>query len=328
MQIWNNIDEDLWWHVVKSAEHSTFYHTPAWHRLIHESMPGSELKTIGGELENGTQFVLPMITTNRKGPFYGLVSSAEDVYGGITANGPITDAEQEQIYSHVIHNWQVISFRFLPAPYSQINFDLKDFHSPEVDTTFIICLADGFESISSNFSKSQRSNINKAKRAGIVVEQTNKWEDFEAFYQIYLDSVSRWDDDRIGDIKPRAIFEKAYELQQEMPEAVCLWAAKLDGVLISGALDFLWNKWVVGWLAANQSEYMSYGAFSLVLHESIKYYAGTNLTYFDLGGSGGNEGAHNFKKRFGGIQQPVNWWFYANPLSTSLHNWRHKFSRA
>jgi hypothetical protein len=88
MQIWNNIDEDLWWHVAKSSEHSTFYHTPAWHRLIQESMPGSELKTIGGKLQSGTQFVLPMITTNRKGPLYGLVSSAEDVYGGIIANGP------------------------------------------------------------------------------------------------------------------------------------------------------------------------------------------------------------------------------------------------
>ena len=286
MQILNNLEEDFWLDVTKNCDYATFYHTPAWHHLISESIPGSQIKTIGGTLENGTRFVLPMITTNRIGPFYGLVSSAEDVYGGIIADGPITDAEQNQIYHDVAHKWQVISFRFLPAPYRQLDKEPKDFHTPEVDTTFIIPLTEGFDNISKNFSKSQRSNINKAIKSGVVVEQTNNLDDYKAFYQIYMDSVSRWGDDRIGDVKPWYIFEKAYELKQEMPEAVCL-----------------------------------------VLHESIQYYAQTDFTYFDLGGSGGNEGAHNFKKRFGGIQQQVNWWFYANPYSTSLHNLRHKLSR-
>jgi hypothetical protein len=324
---WKKVEDTIWQRLVENCDYATFYHTPAWHYLVQQSTAGSQVKTMGGQLENGTQFVLPMITTRQIGPFYGLVSSAENVYGGIIADGPITVNERQQIYKDIINKWQVISFNFVPPAAKQFNLELDHF-IPSSDKTYIISLSQDIEEIYKNYSRGHKSAIKKATKAGVVVEVTEDIADYRAYHDVYLDSVDRWGDSVMGDFTSWAMFEKIYELAQEMPDKIKLWIGRLDGQVISGALIFYWNKSVVYYHGANHREFFSHRAANLIQHEIIKHAAQAEFAYetYDFGPSGVSDGVREFKRRFGGEEQPLNWWFYTHPLSAALQNIRTRLS--
>lgn len=328
---WSKVEDAVWWQVAEDCDYATFYHTPAWQYLVTESDPDFEPRTIGGKLANGTQFILPMMSKKRRGPFYGLASSIDIIYGGVIADGPITDVDLQQIYQHVIDKWQVISFRFLPPPSKPFDIELKNFYTVEgTDKTYLIPLSQGFEQIYNNYSRGHKSAIKKAVKAGVVVEVTEDIEDYRQYYEIYLDSVDRWDDLFIGDISTWLMFENALELAQKMPGKIKLWVGRLDDKVISGALIFYWNKSVVYYHGANHREYFSHRAANLVQNEIIKDAAQADLPYetYDFGPSGISDGVMEFKRRFGGVEQPIKWGFYTHPLLLSLEKFRFKLSRS
>lgn len=331
IEYWDKVEDAVWWQVAENCDYATFYHTPAWHHLVYESIPGLQIKTIGGRLQNGTRFILPMMTTKRVGPFYGLTSAAEDFYGGIIADGPITAQDQQQIYQYVVDKWQVISLKFLPLPSQPCAIDSKDFYSVEgTDKTYVIPLSPGYEQIYKNYSRGHKSAIKKAEKAGVTVEVTEDLEDYREYYQIYLDSVDRWDDLFLGETAPWVLMENTHNLAQKMPDKIKLWVARLEGKVISGAIVLYWNKSAIYYHGANHREYFSHRAANLVQDEIIKHAAQADYAYetYDFGPSGISDGVREFKRRFGGVEQPINWWFYTHPLFLALQRMRYALSRS
>lgn len=316
---WNNVDEQTWWQIAKECEYATFYHTPAWHNLFKEINPGSHIKTIGGTLENGTQFVLPIITVKRMGPFNGLVSAAGNVYGGIIADGPLSDTKTKDIYQSVTRKWKTLYFRFLPSPLlSPLHLDSVEDLEKYDDKAVVIDLSTGFESIYNNYSRGHKSALKKAEKSGAIIQETLSLEDYQEYFQVYQDSIERWGETTMA-VLPWHALENIYNLAQKMPENIKLWVAKVDGKIASGALIAYWNQTIMYYHGANHRDFFQHRIANLLQSEIIRdaSQSGSKYRYYDFGPSGISDGVFEFKRRFGGDVIPVNWWVYTDPkLST------------
>lgn len=310
----DDVEDSVWWQVAEKCDYATFFNTPAWFYLAKELIGSSGSRTIGGKLANSTQFILPIAVEKQIGPFYRMTSSLNGAYGGIIADGPITDAECRQIYQDVIHNWRVMTYTMSPPPLMPFSTELNNFTAVK-DKTYLISLSQGYEKINRNYSRGHRSAINHAVKAGVHVEVTRDLDDYRAYYQVYLDSLNRWGDSFFGYTLPWPFFEKIHELSLQMPENVQLWVGRAGNEVISGAIIFYWNKCVNYFHGANHHEYFSYRAANLVQNEIIKQAAQSEHHYstYDFGPSG-SENVLEFKRRFGGDVHPSEILLYTHLL--------------
>lgn len=312
---WDDVEDSVWWQVAKKCDYATFFNTPSWFHLAKELTPGSQIKITGGKLTNGTQFILPIVLEKQMGPFYRLTSSVDGVYGGIIADGPITDSECRHIYQNVIDKWRVMSYTLCTLPFTHFNTGLNKF-SLEVDKTYMISLSQGYEKIFNNYSRGHKSALKKAVKAGIVVEPTTNLDDYQAYYQVYLDSLNRWGESFFGLSLPWSFFKEIHELALQRPENIQLWVGRLGNEVISGAIIFYWNKFVNYFHGANLLEYLSYRAANLVQNEIIKHatISDSNYSEYDFGPSGMVEGVLEFKRRFGANELPTQILIYSHPM--------------
>jgi lipid II:glycine glycyltransferase (peptidoglycan interpeptide bridge formation enzyme) len=173
------------------------------------------------------------------------------------------------------------------------------------DFTHILDLTKPETEIFQGFSRGHKSSINRAARDGVTVRPAETPDEWDKYYDLYMDSVDRWRSGGSGlrprTIYPQSLFQRIYENRTGNET---LWLALKDGEPVAGALFFYWGKHAVYWHGAASARHFGLRPNNLLHREIIKDAARNGYAHFDFNPSGGYAGVETFKDRFGATRAP------------------------
>jgi CelD/BcsL family acetyltransferase involved in cellulose biosynthesis len=280
----------LWEQVVSHSAYATFFHTPQWAHIIVKAYPYYQIATKGFILDDGTVAIVPLVrTTERNRYFHWYESMYPGGYGGAVAERVLTPAEVEAIYRrlaspraayiHVMGN--PFAAQALPASYQRKSL-----------ATAVLDLTDGYEALYSRFSRGRRRDIEQARRRGVAVSVAETEAEFREYYEVYEDTLSRWGANTLSHY-PYRLFEAIYHYRSE---GARLWVARVDGVIVSGAVTLFKNGFALGWHGATREAYLEYHPFSLLIAEIVRQACAEGYQSYDLGPSGGLKSVETWKQ--------------------------------
>jgi hypothetical protein len=311
MKILKAVSQEFWWDVATKCSYATFFHTPLWQELAMRIHPEHSDATIGAILPNGVRAVLPLLRIRRYGPFQRLLSTSEQCYGGIIADGPISAAERARIYMRACR-WPTLSLQFLENPLAPAQ-PAGSGYEPLHDTTQIVELDADFETVFARFDKKHRHAYRRGLQAGVHVRPASSLSEYRSYFEAYRDTVDRWG------LPPSYgygwdLFEQCYLLSQRHPEQVRLWVAIVADQVAGGTLAFYWGQHCVAWHGAVHREYLGHRAMNVVDTEIIRDAIMRGYRHYDFNPSAGMAGLIGYKSRFGAVARPVTHWRYEHPL--------------
>lgn len=310
------VDRQFWWGVVKQCEYATFFHTPLWHQLAAQTFPGYEDVTVGTQLENGTSVVLPLLKVGRgvKGLFRNCESTFTGCYGGLIADGPLSLSHRQEIYKTVCSHYRLGELCITDNPLLGESEGVGDLAVTRQDFTHLLRLGPGYETIESNFAKSNRKAVNRGHRNGIVTRVAATLREYQVWYDAYQDCLTRWGETATNRY-PWALFENVYHLAQAHPEYIKLWVAELEAQVIGAVLVFYCNQHVVIWHSSSYEKYFPLGLNNVVRADIIKDACERGYAYFDFNPSGKHESVAQFKDTFGAERRMITHYYLSGKLS-------------
>jgi hypothetical protein len=158
--------------------------------------------------------------------------------------------------------------------------------------TMILDLQQGPDALYKQFSKGRRSDIQFALRSGVQVVEATSLEDFERYYQVYLDWCAR---KKLAHHSP-TLMVRALQLRSNRK----LFLATHDGKVVAGSI-FRFLESGIGEYAANNSpeEYQSLRPNPLLNWTAIQWASKIGLKSLSMGG------AHPYLRHFGGKEVPI-----------------------
>lgn len=168
----------------------------------------------------------------------------------------------------------------------------------EEHLNFLIDLTLPQERLWQSIRPSARRNIQKARKAGVVVAEVCDTGDIPAVYAL-LQQVYR----RIQVPLPdRSLFEAAFELLYPRGMLRVLTAC-VEGVAIGALTLLIFNGVLIYWYTGTLREHTAYRAGDLLVWHALELGGRLGLRTFDFGGGGRPDeeyGVRDFKAKFGG----------------------------
>ena len=173
----------------------------------------------------------------------------------------------------------------------------------------------------SRFNATRQKHIKRyQKNNDINVFSTTDPDYFDKYYDIYKDSLERWNSPHKGYSKP--FFNDLAHV-----ENLKLWVAEYKGEMIAGMITLYNGEGVFDWLAAallNEKYKKLYGAVA-VQYEVIKHAAENNYKYVNMGASVNLQGVKNFKDTWGAESVDYHSFVYAKAFFRGLMYMRQLF---
>lgn len=293
MKVFDEVDVGEWQEIADKCEYATFFHTPAWSRIFAETYSEMEIATKKFVFDDGERIILPLIRTKAiKGSFNLYVSNVAGVYGGWVTDANLSNQQIKEIIKWINNHLKNLTWRINP-------FDKKlhDFNGlgGKEDFTQYLNSSQGFDSIYKSWTKGHASAARKARRETVIIKQTNSIGKWKEYFDVYRDSIRRWDKS-VTCKYPYRLFENFYK---EHSDNIKLWLAYFEGNVIAGALCFYHNHHVVYWHGASLEKYFYKRASNLLQYEIIKDACEKGYWWYDFNPSGGHQGVVNFKKSYG-----------------------------
>ena len=190
-EVSENVDLEEWWAVADGCEYATFFHTPAWAKIFAETYPNMEIAATKFIFDDRV-VIFPMMKISQK---MGLLdfstyhSNAPGVYGGWISDKPLTTEQAIGITAWVIKRTKRLIWRINPFNRSLENLNLSEYGEIKEDFTQYLDLNVGYENLRPKFSRGHKNDINRALRKAVKFKIAKTIEDWQGFYQVYLDSV-------------------------------------------------------------------------------------------------------------------------------------------
>lgn len=147
--------------------------------------------------------------------------------------------------------------------------------------------------------ESTRRNIRKAQRLGVTTKESN---DLAAYWDILTGNLSQK-----HNAKPTHSLAEILDLTNRYPQSIKLFAAFLQGEMVSGVVVFLLNSRVINcFYIASNNKYQDLRSLELLFYELINWGMEKDYYYLDWGistedkGLRINQGLFEFKEKFGG----------------------------
>lgn len=266
-----------------SAPGFTFFHSRLWIDTLLSAFPRWRDASCLIRLPDGRDALLPMLETDRLGPWRWLEAMPFAFFGSpLVAEGSLSRADM----AHILH---VAGVGWLAINLDPCDPLAKAENIPTGMTpvsTHILTLAGDFERVHAGFTKTVRYDVRRAEREGVTVRKGSGVGDFLACYNLAQSAARRWD--MTESPFPRAL----YEALAVMPsERVSLWLAEYDGRLIGGLINlFYTNDRVLHWSSALQPDYTHLNPTKLLQREAIREACERGATIYNLGPSAGFDG--------------------------------------
>ncbi len=287
---------DRWLQVCAESPSATFFHTPYWYEVWTNATGNrSSATAIHIRFEDGAEAIVPF---SKQRALFGLqslhYSAPAGNYGGYLSIGTLSE-EHKSLLLKVLKGRGNVIVR--ENPFDQFPESVP-FHSVIDDFTQLVDLSHGFEHAYAGWSRGHVNAVNKARRAGVIVEPTTDLAEWKTHYELYLELRKKWPDPH-GRPYPWELFQALYDIQ---PRGVTLWVARLGGEIVSSTICLEWNRHVVAWHGAVSSARLPVRPNNFMYYRIIKNTSERGGRWFDFNPSGGIDGVVSFKKHFGAIK--------------------------
>jgi hypothetical protein len=167
--------------------------------------------------------------------------------------------------------------------------------------TFRLALKRPIEEVWKSTEKSAvRWAVRKAKAAGVAAVPVETEKGLRAFYEMYTGTMRRHG-------SPNHPYRFFQLIQQKL--APRIWLANVSGNPVAGVLVFVHNG-VGYWSFSVSSEGKnSLNSTSLLLWHAIETLHDEGCDAIDLGRTRAESGVYDFKKRFGGAESPIHYYY-------------------
>jgi hypothetical protein len=185
-------------------------------------------------------------------------------------------------------------------------------------STHVLPLDTGYEKVFARFNSTTRNLVRSSRRRGVKVRDCGRFEDFQAYYQVYTrmaEGRGNW-----SIIYP---LEVIVELASLEPHARFL-VAEIDGRIAAGALFFLDTGSVRYWISATDRAFSAYNPIYAVLDEAIRWACELGALTFDFGASREIASLERFKAAWGAIPEPCDVFTWRNPIWRALSGIRNR----
>ncbi|GEM_PF-1312545 len=205
--------------------------------------------------------------------------------------------KQLNVKSIEMHN---LSQKYSPAD--------SGFFKPWEYPSFLINLLPGEEKIFENLTKYLRKNIRRAKKSGVVTREIKTGGDMKKFYECHKLNMHELGTPPL----PFKFFNELFNVFY--PKYLGGYLAEYGNKTIAGLILFFYNEGVIAYSGLSKPEYKHLNGLSLIFWEAIKNNC-KKFKYFDFGTSRPNSGNFEFKRKWGGTIEQVDWYykFYKHP---------------
>jgi len=277
----------------RECEHATFFQSRGWAEVWERATRGRVSPNAKCVLfRNGAMALLPLSIEHKPlGP--RTVSSPAATYGGWLTTHALGGEETDALAQVLLGESRDLFWKLNPFDPTVSAIALPP---TEPDDTQVLDLASGFEAIRRGWTKGHRAAATQAFRAGVEVRLANGAPDWNAYFELYEDSLRRWGS-RTLTRHPRALFD---ELRTLASPDVRLWLAEHEGEPVAGALCFAARRHLVYWHGAARESALSVRPVHALIHEIVRQACDEGAhTWFDFNPSGPLDGVRAFKQGFG-----------------------------
>ena len=283
-----------------AAPRATFFHSRAWYAAWAEAS-GGRLRPLArvATLDDGARVVLVGAERRVGGALARAVeSSPAGTFGGWIAPRELAPDEADALAACV--GGRAASVVWRASPYDAAMVEAARRLGACDDTTQAVDLREGFDAVVRRWSKGHRATIRQAERAGVRVRTARDARDWDAYLDVYHDTVERWGE-RATVVYPRGVFDA---IARHGGARVRLWLAECDGAVVAGALCLESARVVVYWHGAARRAYFDRRPVHALMHTAMRDACERGLEWFDFNPSGGLEGVRAFKRGFGAQELP------------------------
>jgi CelD/BcsL family acetyltransferase involved in cellulose biosynthesis len=289
------IDEAEWLDAADRCDYATFFHTPGWLNAFARTFPGTRVRTVRFEFEDGVVAFFPLLETARfLGTWRSYASTCAGCYGGWVSAGELGSAHVDSMVGRILRRHPNLTWRL--NPFAQ-QWAAVEGHLSWRDTTEILDLQDfpDENALLYNYRHNVRKQIHKAERAGLRLEEATEWTDWERYYGIYQLLLEKWGKEATS-AYPLDLFRA---LRETPGQRVRLWIVRDGERLAGGNLNFYHGPHCVEWHAAFDPSYFNSGIRDYAVHRIIMDARARGCRIYDFNPSGGHEGTRRFKQTFG-----------------------------
>lgn len=296
---------DRWEEIVAQSNNGTLFHT----RRFFQYHPAD-------------RFIDHSLVFKKKDQWFALFPAAEKTidnqrwlvshpgasFGSLVVPRDLSFADANKLVGQLInyargHGFTGIRLTLPPTIYNRrlsnyVDFALirAGFRYARREISSILFLEDSIEQNLAKFKPSHRRAVNKARKSGVIVRQSD---DYQAFYQILKKNLKI----RHG-VEPTHTLEELQKLTELFPEQINLFAAFIDDHMIAGVVNFIINADVVlAFYISHDEDYQEYRAVNLLFYTIFEWAIERNYKVFDFGIFTVNEepnfGLARFKENFG-----------------------------
>ncbi len=296
VSIERQIDEAEILRFMRGSAKATFFHTPAWLRILTDSYPrfaGGWITIRSGSTLEG---FMPFVEI-RRGPFTTLWSLPFGTYGDPIAAD--TTLERELLGAFVSR----ASGRTCLEAAAYLHGAGESVDPPagarvRREEYRVIELEGDFEHYRSKLLGGKRRQLcNRAEEEGVVVRAIEDTDGLKDFYRLYESESTAW-----GGIHPYPyrLFEC---ILARRDQGALVLGAYLGGELLGGHVDFYFGEHAQAWQAGLGERASSHEVSAMLVVGAVEEAYRRGTKYFNLGTSGGNEGIVFFKESLGGRER-------------------------
>lgn len=321
-----DIKEEQWNEYIHHHSDSKIYHTLEWKKVLEETYSTlNDRYLVSLDKNNSVNGIMPLFKI--KSLLFGnrLSSLPLSNYAEILAdNNQIRDALIEQaIEMSKSENCKFLEIR----ENKHLNKEcINKFKLTEMDDylTVIVPLSENPEDLWLKMNKARRKSINKSKKEGIVIRESNDLDDLKKHYEILLDIR-----------KDQGVPSYGFKFFKNMHEHLFkkdyarLYLAEKDGKVLFALVAFLYKKTMTAGygMARKEKEFANLHASELAYWHCFEWACNNGFKEFDFGRCNKKqESLIEYKQRWGGKIIDTPYYFVAKKgVTPGIHHTSSKF---
>jgi Acetyltransferase (GNAT) domain len=301
IQIINPITYQGWDELLLTSDQSTFFHTSAWAKVLHESY-------------NYKPLYFTLIENDRLKTLLPVMEINSFITGKRGVSLPFTDhcppiAKNEKVFTETFNaviqygkkaNWKAINLKCCVNYLRGSTLPFETFLTHDLD------VSQTAEEIFSTFRDSTKRNIKKAIQNGVHVNIQNTLESIREYYRLHC--ITR----KNHGLPPHPFyfFKKIYEHIVSKKKGFVALAAHKNKV-IAGAVFFQFGNRAIFKYGASDPRYLSLRPNNLVMWEAIKRHCQNGFSAFNFGRTElKHKGLLQFKRGWGTKEEILNYYRY------------------
>jgi len=297
----HNITDMEWDNFVYSHPKGNIFQSMAFYKVYQETKNYSPIKV--AVIDPKSQEILGVMTgvvIREMDGFLGDFSARSIMQGGPL----VASTSNNDVVVELIHRYDsLVSHSSL---YSEIRniYDMQDIlncikNYCYVDhLNYILNLNQSEDNLWGHLHKSRRKNINRAEKAGVVVEEIVNPDKIPIFYKLLIETYN----DAKVPLVDVSLFESAF--QNLVPKGLAkFFMARHEDDYISALTVLLYKDRIYAWYSGATIDALPLFSNEYLLWHVLKWGCKNNYSVFDFGGAGNPNkpyGPREYKRRFGG----------------------------